>query len=220
MRNWIFAIGLLTLGAVTSFTLGGFTNKEINSPTYIEAVDGESDRIEVLSKRVNIDAYIDEKYIEDNEFDDDASIIYTDSKGDENFRVEEFVKYDSNPSSETIRKIKDIHIPELIKVRDKLHKPIIIRSASRSKEHEIRRGRSGKSMHVYSNGLGAVDVSLRDYTTKELDILENAIMDTTNYNRITRYDTFIHLDFAKNRFGGRAYYRNTEYGWIYIGKIK
>jgi hypothetical protein len=81
-------------------------------------------------------------------------------------------------------------------------------------------GRSGKSKHIYSRGLGAVDVSLLDYSKKKLDKLENAIIDKTKYNRITRYSTFLHLDFAENRFGGRAYYRNTIHGWIYIGKIK
>lgn len=219
MRKLIFIIGMLTVGMVTAYSLGSFIRSE--TPTEIpEAVYVEDSNMLELSKRVYIDSYIDEKYIEDGEFDDDASIIYTDAESKQHFKVEEFTKYDPNPTDETIRKIKEVHIPQLVKVRDKLGKPIIIRSASRTYEHEISMGRSGKSMHVYANGLGAVDVSVKNYNLKALDTLENALIDTTNYNRITRYDSFIHVDFNENRFGGRAYYRNTKYGWIYIGRIK
>lgn len=219
MRKLIYIIGLVFCGFTVAHSLGSFIDADSDIAS-VNAEYNENKRIKELSIRVDIDTYIDEKYIEDGEFDDESSIIYTDSRGSQYFKVEEFTKYDKNPTKETIRKIKEIHIPQLVKVRDGVNQAVIIRSAARSKEHELAQGRSGKSQHVYENGLGAVDVSLINYTKPELDKLENVIIDSTNYNRVTRYDTFIHVDYADNRFGDRAYYRNTIYGWIYIGKIK
>lgn len=45
-------------------------------------------------------------------------------------------------------------------------------------------------------------------------------MDVTSYTRISRYPTFLHLDFDKPRYGKRAYYRNTIKGWVYQGEIR
>jgi len=82
------------------------------------------------------------------------------------------------------------------------------------------KGRRGKSQHVYESGFGAVDISISDYGTETLNELQNAVMDVTSYTRVTRYHSFLHLDFAENRFGMRGFYKNTKYGWIYIGEIQ
>ena len=83
-----------------------------------------------------------------------------------------------------------------------------------------KRGRSGNSQHVYERGLGAVDVSILNYTDRGLNDLEAMLMDYTEYKRVARYKTFIHVDLKKPKIGGRAYYRNTRQGWIYQGQIK
>ena len=177
-------------------------------------------KIDELSKSVDVVSYTGHNELYDGDEDDDINIIYPDNtSGANSFVVSEFTKYDTSPTESTIRKIKEIHIPQLEKVRDEINLPIVIRSASRSYQHERKMGRSGKSQHVYSWGQGAVDISLIDYNNNNLDILEKVIMSNTNYNRVSRYKTFLHLDYAENRFGGRAYYRNTKHGWIYVGKI-
>ena len=135
------------------------------------------------------------------------------------FKVEEFTKYDNNPSARTVSKISTVHIPELVKLRSAVGEPIIIRSGARSYEHEKKMGRSGASQHVYDNGEGAVDISLDDFSKKKLDRLEYYIFKVTDYTRIARYGTFIHLDFASNRYGERAYYKNTDFGWLFVGEV-
>ena len=157
----------------------------------------------------------------DFEGEDGRVIIYANEDSDSDyFTVEEFTEYNESPSEETKSKIKNIHIPQLTKLRLAINEPIVIRSASRSVSHEIKSGRSGKSQHVYDNGLGAVDISITDYSKKKLDNLEKEVILNTNYTRIARYRTFIHLDYYNNRFGERAYYKNTEFGWVFIGIIK
>jgi len=81
-------------------------------------------------------------------------------------------------------------------------------------------GRSGNSQHIFDQGLGAVDVSLNNYTDDRLDKLQDAIMDVTEYTRVTRYKTFLHLDYKEPRMGKRAYYRKTNAGWVYQGEIR
>ena len=154
---------------------------------------------------------------DDSEYGDEA-VIYADEEG--NFTVEEFLEYDPQPTSETIRKIKKIHIPELERVRTAIGQPIVIRSASRTKRHELKQGRSGKSVHIFPRGFGAIDVSLVNFTPKTLDQLEKALIEETSYNRISRYSTFLHVDFYPTREQHRSYYRNTSRGWMYVGKIK
>jgi hypothetical protein len=222
MKKFKLVTNPLLIGLCFIMILGSFKSfdRGYSASSYAISLP-EMDDIKELSKRIEVDAFIDNKYIDDDESNGDSKIIYADdTNGSSYFSVSEFTKYDKNPSRETVRKIKEIHIPQLTKVRNSICMPIIIRSSSRTYDWEIERGRSGNSKHVYKEGNGAVDISVRDYSKKKLDTLENALIDETLYNRITRYDTFIHVDFGKNRFGGRAYYKNTKQGWIYIGIIK
>jgi len=216
MKKYLYVLIIVALGLLlVACDNTNATKKPESKPVSSEI----SEKIFTLSERVNVESFVDEVYLDDGGLDDEARIIYSDKTEDSNFTISEFTEYDSDPSHETIKKIRDVHIPQLEKVRDEVNKAIVIRSASRSISHELRQGRKGASQHVYKNGQGAVDVSLVNYSEKNLNLLENAILDTTNYTRVARYQTFIHVDFAKNRSGERGYYRNTKYGWVYIGEI-
>lgn len=177
-----------------------------------------------MSEFVDIESLVEDDMVTNEGSDDDAPILYPVNKfvdGNKFFNRVEFLKYDQAASESTKKKIDTIHIPELVKVRSKLGVPIIIRSAARSVEWEKKQRRSGKSQHVYNNGLGAVDVSVKDFDDKKkLDALEAALIAETKYTRITRYDTFLHADLAPNLYGKRCYYANTKYGWMYVGEIK
>jgi len=106
---------------------------------------GEINGVSVLEERVAVKNFVADEYLVDDGLDDDAPIIYptTDNTRDI-FTVEEFTKYDETATDETIQKIKEIHIPELVKVRNVIGEPIIIRSAARSYEHEKKWGAVGK----------------------------------------------------------------------------
>lgn len=210
MKRYLF-LGITALAVALQVSF-------IDSEKAIEA----SNHMTILSDKIDgyKDNFVSDGSLCDSDIDDDCLIIYNKSIDSNNFIVDEFIEYDQDPSEETIRKIKEVHIPELQRIRDKVDKPIIIRSAARSYQHEISQGRSGKSQHVYSRGLGAVDISLLNYNKHELDKLEKVVVENSGYKRVARYNTFIHLDYANNRFGERGYYRNTKYGWIYIGEIE
>ncbi len=184
---------------------------------YVEAV--KTSNITELSKHVNVNAYLSDDLITDEGSNGGEIIIYADEQ-QTNFSVDEFTKYDRSPTDLTIAKIKEIHIPQLEKVRSAIGKPIIIRSASRTYEHEKKKGRSGKSQHIFPKGAGAVDISLLDFNPQALNELEVAIFKNTNYNRVSRYKTYLHLDYAVTRSGSRGYYRNSSFGWIWVGDIK
>ena len=219
-----YIIGFFT--ALTLITLSVFTfnnnKKDINR--YVN-VDKYTKEIERLSENVNVINFISNAELSESTFDDEEDIIYpnveTGLQDDKNyFVVEDFIKYDRNASDSTIYKIKTLHIPQLERVRDVTGLPIIIKSSARSYEHELAMGRSGKSQHIFPLGKGAVDVSVKNLSTERLDELEKAVFEETEYTRVARYPTFLHLDYYKNRFGDRGYYRNTNKGWIYIGEIK
>jgi len=180
-----------------------------------------AENVRVVNFISNTELYESANYEED---DDEATIIYPNELSDKleknYFVVDDFLKYDRNASDSTIYKIKTLHIPQLERVRDVTGMPIIIKSAARSYAHEISRGRSGKSQHVFKRSKGAVDISLANHTTEKINELEKAVFENTDYTRIARYPTFLHLDYYKNRYGDRGYYKNTEQGWVYIGEIK
>lgn len=113
------------LGAISRYNIIQNERAEVNLENQITS----------LSERVDLVAFVPSDELWDGELDDESDIIYTDDMS-ENFEVEEFIEYDPHPSISTINKIKNIHIPELEKVRDNVDMPIVIRSASRSYEHE------------------------------------------------------------------------------------
>lgn len=87
----------------------------------------------------------------------------------------------------------------------------------RSYEHEIKRGRSGKSNHIWlkkkwGHGTGyAVDIShmnmTKQITRKFIELLiEKGIA------RICRYSTFLHVEFASLPSKTKLY-KQTENGW-------
>lgn len=176
-----------------------------------------------LSKNIRVINFVSSNDLAESLTDDEEDIIYpnefTGKKDKHYFVVEDFIKYDKNADDSTIYKIKTLHIPQLERVRDVTGLPIIIKSGARSYEHEIARGRSGKSQHVFKSGKGAVDVSLTNHSAEELNKLEEAVFKNTEYTRVARYPSFLHLDYYPNRYGNRGYYRNTKEGWIYIGEI-
>lgn len=116
----------------------------------------ENERIELrnnlnaLSERVDLVAYVPDIELYDDGLDDESDIIYVgEEETGDYFEVEEFLEYDHNPSQETLDKIKNIHIPELEKVRDNIKMPIIIRSGARSREWE-KKGEGQVSRDIFT----------------------------------------------------------------------
>lgn len=218
MKNYTYILGFVSAVMLIVLTSGGKMENRYDESAYGEEISRLSDYVQLVS-------FVPLEDLSDNHDYGDDRIIYPSVSIDtgsvrSNFMVSEFTKYDVDASIKTINKIKNIHIPQLERVRDRIKKPIIIRSASRTYEHEKKMGRSGNSQHVYKKGDGAVDISLAEYSTDNLNKLEKAIIEETDYNRVSRYHSYLHLDYAPNRFGGRGYYRNTKQGWIYLGEIQ
>lgn len=129
MKNLVVAI------CVIAFLGGAITRcNTIRDEKQVDKVE-LTNQISALSERVDLVAYVPSEELWDGEMDDESPIIYTDNMS-EDFEVEEFTEYDPNPSEATVNKIRSMHIPELQKVRDNMNMPIVIRSASRSAEHE------------------------------------------------------------------------------------
>ena len=221
--NHTYIIGFAT--AIVLFVLSSNIRfkdiEEINTSTHASELAILSRNVNVVNFISNSELYESPNYEED---DDEANIIYPNEQAQHlstsYFIVDDFLEYDRNASDSTRYKIKTLHIPQLERVRDVTGLPIIIKSAARSYEHEISRGRSGKSQHVFKRKKGAVDVSLANHTTESINELEKAVFENTEYTRVTRYPTFLHLDYYPSRYGDRGYYKNTEKGWVYIGEIK
>lgn len=72
-------------------------------------------------------------------------------------------------------------------LREQLHHPITITSAYRTKEHELSKGRSGKSAHTRGY---AVDIAIPDNEYR-FNVLKYAI---PLFSRIGVGSNFIHLD--------------------------
>ncbi len=114
-----------------------------------------------------------------------------------NFRVSEFLMYAPSPCAATFAKIFN-WIDILNDARNELSKqrgedsPITINAGARSLRHELSKGRTGQSQHVYQNYKGAVDV------TCEGDIKElyEILLRDKRISRACLYvkANFIHID--------------------------
>lgn len=218
MKNFV---NILAFMVVLMLIVGGKTTRNeipVDNSYMISKI--EASKVDDLDGYVDVETYVVDDLLSDDQEYGDEIVIIADPEDSGHFEVVEFLEYDPNPTGETVEKIKEIHIPELEKVRSAVGKPIIIRSASRTKEHELKQGRSGKSVHIFPRGTGAVDVSLKNYASEELNKLEQAIFKHTQYMRVARYNTFLHVDFARTTSGNRSYYRNTRIGWMRVGDIK
>ena len=153
----------LVLAIILFLFSGGCKEKQVD----LFANDDVTDRILVMSERVDVLNYVVDEFVIDGYEDDDSVIIYAGNEfTGSNCDIEEFTEFDRDASDETLSKIQNTHIPELEKIRKKVGEPIIIRSAARSYSHELRMGRKGTSQHVYNRGKGAVDISLNNFTKK------------------------------------------------------
>ena len=113
------------------------------------------------------------------------------------FKVQEFFKYDARPSKKTIGKVIRM-IKILNPIRSKLKQPITIQAGSRSKDHELSRGRLGTSQHVYSNGLGAADITT--VSEEKLEELYELLLAEPRIKRVCiyRHKGFVHIDFKQS----------------------
>jgi len=167
MKKYAYILGFASAITMTLLVSGSKMGEKER------VVQEQFEEMTLLSSRINIVNFVSNDEVVDGFIDDEAIIIYPQipvKKSDSNhFAVEEFIKYDKKATKNTKHKITTLHIPQLERVRDNIKKPIIIRSAARSKEWELSKGRSGKSQHVYKSGFGAVDVSISDYNTDTLN---------------------------------------------------
>lgn len=137
-----------------------------------------------------------------------------------NFTISELIITGTTVPIHVADKLLLHHIWPMMTVREIYGKPIYAsqQSGYRPEEWELQHGRSGNSQHTFK-ALGAID-----WRAEDLDKLMNLIIQHTAYNRMCRYENFIHCDYKEHNHGGRAVYKyglvfngngETEHAWIY-----
>lgn len=131
----------------------------------------------------------------------------------ENFKLTEFTRHDSI-TPDVADKIIRYHISQIQPIRTTLGVPIHVTSGYRTEEHELSKGRSGESEHVY-RGKGAADYACSDMS----GLLQN-LWHETDYTRITYYpaQNFVHCDY-KFPERGRRLFLSTVSGWEQVSGI-
>lgn len=125
------------------------------------------------------------------------------------FTLKEFlIEPNKQTPLEVLEKIMRYHIMVLNPIRAELGMAIHIsqNSGYRSKEYELKKGRSGKSEHTFID-MGAVDLTCADNNA-----LFKLLKEHSPYRRIAVYkeQNFIHCDYKGNE---QAIYINTKEGW-------
>lgn len=107
-------------------------------------------------------------------------------------------------------KVLACHIPPLTHLQDILGISLYVsvKSGYRSKEWEMRHGRSGRSQHTFSY-LGAVDLTFEDFNGQK-DKVISALSRHTNYTRVAIYDSFLHLDYKNPQSERWVYDKNWK----------
>lgn len=134
------------------------------------------------------------------------------------FKTKEFVVSEEYPlSSRIVDKIWLYHIIPLSEVREKLGKPMYVRSGYRPAWWEHQQGRFGTSQHCFKDK-GATDISLTQNSSIKTEGWRELfkLLCETDYNRITYYPKlqFFHLDYKGDE---RQYFINDE-KWILTNK--
>lgn len=134
------------------------------------------------------------------------------------FKIDEFLIEPSSVIDVHIAdKIYKWHIIPMIKVRKKLGIPIYPsqHSSYRSKEYELRKGRSGDSEHTFIKK-GATDWTCQDFKKNKDDLLKEMILNTP-YTRFAVYDTFIHADYKDTADSTRQLFTSgSDSKWEFI----
>jgi len=106
------------------------------------------------------------------------------------------------------KKVRLIHRPMLKRVEAAtgIALGVSMKSAYRSKQWEISKGRSATGEHTFI-GLGAVDITCEDFA-KNKTVLLKGLIEHSLYTRLAVYKGFIHGDF-KNSLTDR---------WVYDSK--
>jgi len=111
------------------------------------------------------------------------------------------------PNVSALDAILKYHLLPLNQARKEIEHPIYIRSCYRSVAHELKNGRSGGSQHTFSDGKGAVDVSVtHDSKVLITPTLRSKMFELASalrkagYKRIAFYPNkfFIHADHKGN----------------------
>lgn len=102
---------------------------------------------------------------------------------------------------------------------ESIDKNMILNCAFRTKSHEISQGRSGRSRHVWVHGTPcAVDISHMNLTKLETyTLIEQLVF--MGACRISRYSTFIHVEFSQKPCIETQLFRNDSNGWMRCNKI-
>ena len=94
--------------------------------------------------------------------------------------------------------MNDEFVARLVRTRERANTPFFIKSAARTREHELRQGRSGNSSHVpvesdikEERGARAVDIRCTESRAR-FHIISAAIQE--GFTRIGVHPNFIHLD--------------------------
>lgn len=100
-----------------------------------------------------------------------------------------------------------------------LDKKMILNCAFRTKAHEISQGRSGRSRHVWVRGIPcAVDISHMNLSKHETHEFIRSLI-AIGACRISRYSTFIHVEFSQRPCIETQLFRNDLNGWMRCNKI-
>jgi len=108
-------------------------------------------------------------------------------------------------------KLREFHIGPMESVRHQLGSAVWAseKSGYRNLVWEKQHGRSGNSEHCFE-GKGAVDWCTEP---SKLDELYRLILEHTNYTRICRYPTFIHVDYKAEE---RQLFTCDGGDWVYV----
>lgn len=112
----------------------------------------------------------------------------------------------------------DIHVGKQVDLK--------INASFRSKEHELRKNRSGGSSHVWDRNVNlhrgtngyAVDISHMNLTKEQTMLLIEQLMEDDGC-RICRYNSFIHVEFNPNALECKLY-RDNGGSWSRVTDIE
>lgn len=105
-----------------------------------------------------------------------------------NFKLKEFQCKDG--SNQVV--LDSVLLEKLQKLRDQIGKPIIINSAYRNKEYNLKVGGAKNSQHLLGK---AVDIKVSGITPKEIAKIAEGI----GFGGIGIYSNFVHLDTRQGR---------------------
>lgn len=150
------------------------------------------------------------------------------------FNLEEFcIEGVEGVPPQVVDKIWRHHICPVLNVREEIGLPLTAsaKSCYRSKEWELKQGRSGNSQHTFGVGepdeedwLGACDWTFykaEHRTYENMAKLLKLLAKETRYTRLCRYETFIHADYKLRNDQTRVYQdKGDGHGWQFAYSFK